>query len=358
MKESELTNLVRRLGQNITEAPSRLPENKITEGWTRLMLIDPLLKALGWDDLYEVIPEDSSIDHGWIDYTLRPSVTDASSLCVEAKKLSSQPPRDRSHEEIQKGIEQTQVRGSDYLIWTNGDTWQLFAVKLPYAPIYEIRIGQVYKDESKIQPTVDWLRLISRETVVNNPQSIVEQIMAYWKERALPQAFKALSEELAEETIKLMESVLPKDLKITSQDILNFLKECEWKGGIQGDQGTWEKPRHWFKPCLQEWEKLVTSGAEKYVRGRENILKDSNKTKLGQYLINDKYEPFPKSVAYSLLGFAKRGKDTRGPVGSALGYFKALGFVEIVDPQSRGDEVTYKRVDAAMQFLKRILQSG
>ena len=67
MKESELTNIVRMLGHHITEAPRKLPANKISEQWTRLNLIDPLLKALGWDDPFEVIPADSSIHGDWID---------------------------------------------------------------------------------------------------------------------------------------------------------------------------------------------------------------------------------------------------------------------------------------------------
>lgn len=359
MKESELINLVRRLGHHITEAPSKLPPNKISEQWTRLNLIDPLLKALGWDNPYEVLAGDSSINDDWIDYTLRPSPTNASSLCVEAKHLLSPPPRDRGDDQIIKGLEQTKTRSSDYFVWTNGDTWQLFAVKLPNAPIYEINIGQVGRDESKIQLTSDWLRLLSRETVVDSPQSIVEQIMAYWKERALPQAFKALSEELAEETINLMKRVLPHELDITSEEILQFLKKCECKETDTRRPGFPEKrTKSWFKPCPQEWERLVTSPASKYVKARENLLEDEYKKKLGEHLISDNYEPWPDTVTYSLLGFPKRGSETKGPTGSTVGYFKTLGFIEIVDPQSKGDEITYKRVDEAMPYLKRILQSG
>jgi hypothetical protein len=230
-------------------------------------------------------------------------------------------------------------------------------LKLPDAPIYEINIGLVGKDEGKIQQAADWLRLLSRETLVNNPHAIDEQITAYWKRKALPEAFTALSEGLAGETIKLMKSALPDILKISPDEILKFLKECHRKATARDDQGIGEKTEDWFKPCLQEWEKLVTSHAKKYMKARDNILGDANKKKLVQYLVSDEYEPFPKSVAYSLLGFPKRGKETKGPVGSALGYLKTLGFIEVVDPQSRGEEVTYKRVDEAMPYLKRILQS-
>jgi hypothetical protein len=354
MKESELINLVRRLGHHITEAPSKLPANKISEIWTRLNLIDPLLKALGWDNLYEVIPGDSSIHDDFIDYTLRPLPAQASSLCVEAKPLLSPPPRDRGHEEIKKGLEQTEARGSDYFIWTNGDTWQLFAVKLPNAPIYEVNIGQVGRDESKIQLTADRLRLLSRETVVNSPQSIVEQIMAYWKERALPQAFKVLSEELAEETIKLMKSVLPPELDISSEEILKFLKECRWEG-IHIRQPSFSEKRRGFKPCPAEWEKLVASREPRYVKARETLLENPRR-KLGEYLISNDYEPWRRTMTFSLLGLPERGSDTKAVTGPAVGRYKEYGFIETVDPQARPDEITYKRVDEAMPYLRRILQ--
>lgn len=230
MKGSELTNELRKLINLTIEAPKKLPPKTMNEEWTKKHLIVPLLEALGWDNPYEVLPEDSP-DHveDWIDYLLKPEPPDASSLCVEAKPLLSTPPRDRGHEQIKKGLEQTQTRGSDYFIWTNGDTWQLFTVKLPNAPIYEIKISEAGRDENKIQLTSDRLRLFSRETVVNSSQAIVEQIMAYWKEMALPEAFTALSDKLAEETIKLFRRVLPFELDIPSGEILQFLKECRWR---------------------------------------------------------------------------------------------------------------------------------
>jgi hypothetical protein len=356
MKGSEITNLVRKLGHDITEAPSKLPANKISEEWTKHNLIDPLLTALGWDNPYEVLLEDPSIHNDFMDYTLRPLPPKASSLCVEAKHLLSPPPRDRGDDQIIKGLEQTKARSSDYFVWTNGGTWQLFAVKLPNAPIYEINISQVGRDESKIQLTADRLRLLSRETVVNSPQDIAEQIMAYWKEIALPQAFKALSEELAEETIKLMESVLPHELDISSEEILKFLKECQWEG-IHIRQPSFSEKKRRFKPFPPEWEKLVTSLEPRFVKARETLLTEPRR-KLGEYLISNNYEAWPQTLTYSLLGLPTRGSDTKGVTSPALGLYKKYGFIEVVDPQARPDEITYQRVDEAMPYLRRILQSG
>jgi len=356
MKGTELTNLVRKLGNLIIDAPKRLPPKTMNEEWTKKHLIVPLLEALGWDNPYEVLPEDSpNYVEDWIDYLLKPEQPDASSLCVEAKPLLSLPPRDRGHEQIKKGLEQTEARGSDYFIWTNGDTWQLFAVKRPMAPIYEINVGLVGRDESKIQLTADRLRLLSRETVVNSPQTIVEQITAYWKEIALPEAFTALSERLAEETIKLMRRVLPHELNISSEEILQFLKECRGKADIR--ETGFPKEKREFRPCPPEWEKLVTSLEPRYVKARETLLTEPRR-KLGEYLISNNYEPWRKTVTFSLLGLEKRGQKTKTVTGPAVGLYRKYGFIEVVDPKARPDEITYQRVNEAMPYLRRIMQSG
>ena len=358
MKGSELTNVVRKLGNLVMDAPKKLPPKTMNEEWTKKHLIVPLMEALGWDNPYEVLPEDSPVHvEDSIDYLIKPQPPDASSLCVEAKPLLSAPPRDRGHEQIKKGLEQTKARGSDYFIWTNGDTWQLFAVKLPNAPIYEINIGQVGRDESKIQLTSDRLRLLSRETVVNSPQAIVEQIMAYWKEIALPEAFTALSEELAEETIKLMARVLPHELDISPEEILQFLKDCLRKGADTRRPSFPEKRTREFRPCPPEWERLVTSREPRYAKARETLLTDPRR-KLGEYLISNDYEPWRITMTYSLLGLQRRGSDTKTVTGPAVGRYRLYGFIEVVDPQARPDEITYQRVEEAMPYLRRILQSG
>lgn len=226
MKESEFTNEVCKFSKLIIKAPNKLPPKTLNEEWTKKYLIGPLLEALGWDSPFEVLLENSPDDvEDFIDYYLKPEPPDAARLCVEAKSLLSKPPQDRGHDQIKKGLEQTAARGADYFLWTNGDTWQLFAVKLPNAPIYEISISQTGGDESRIQFISKELRLLSRETVVNNPQAIVEQIRDFWKQKALPEAFAALIDELATETIELMTRVLPHELEISCLEIRDFLKK-------------------------------------------------------------------------------------------------------------------------------------
>lgn len=63
-------------------------------------------------------------------------------------------------------------------------------------------------------------------------------------------------------------------------------------------------------------------------------------------------------MTFSLLGLARRGSETKTVTGPAVGLYKEYGFIDIVDPQARQDEITYQRVEEAMPYLKRILRSG
>jgi len=356
MKGSKLTDVVRRLAVLAMNAPIKLSPKTMNEEWTKRSLIVPLMEALGWDDPYEVLPEDSP-EHveDSIDYLLKPNQTGASSLCVEAKPLLSPPPHTRDHEQIKKGLEQTKVRGSDYFIWTNGRTWQVFALALPNAEIYEVDIGEASDNENKIDKASRRLKLLSRETVVNNPQTIVDQITKEWKETALPKAFLKLTGELREEFIKLMKKALPVELDFSNEEIVQFAEGCPWKETYKGPTGP--DNRRKFTPCKEEWEKLVTSREPRYERARETLLSGLRRN-LGEYLVGDNYEQWRKTVTFTLLKLKKKGSDTKGVTGPAVEVYRRYGFIETVDPHVREDEITYKRVDEAMEYLKRILQSG
>ena len=69
------------------------------------------------------------------------------------------------------------------------------------------------------------------------------------------------------------------------------------------------------------------------------------------------YRPWRKTLTFSLLGLQKRGPATKTVTGPAVRFYTQYGFIRIVDPQARPDEITYERVDEAMPYLKRILQS-
>ena len=63
-------------------------------------------------------------------------------------------------------------------------------------------------------------------------------------------------------------------------------------------------------------------------------------------------------MTFSLLGLEKRGKNTKTVTGPAVGLYRKYGFIEVMDPTARPDEITYQRINEAMPYLRRILQSG
>ena len=107
---------------------------------TRVSLIDPMLRALGWDvddpDLVQVEPK---TDNGWADYALL-GISHRPVAFVEAKKLS---------ENIAAHTQQTvgyaiseNMNGSNrvsYCACTNGDDWKVFDL-FTQAPVMDVSI--------------------------------------------------------------------------------------------------------------------------------------------------------------------------------------------------------------------------
>ena len=110
------------------------------EARTRVSLIDPMLRALGWDvddpDLVQIEPK---TDNGWADYALL-GISHRPVAFVEAKKLS---------ENIAAHTQQTvgyaiseNMNGSNrvsYCACTNGDDWKVFDL-FTQAPVMDVSI--------------------------------------------------------------------------------------------------------------------------------------------------------------------------------------------------------------------------
>src|SRR3990172_9053933 len=83
-------NSMDRLSECIKELQARLDKyskSSLKEAQTRLIFIDPMLKALGWDvsNLDEVDVEHATVDGKAVDYALR--INGSVVLLVEAKSL-------------------------------------------------------------------------------------------------------------------------------------------------------------------------------------------------------------------------------------------------------------------------------
>jgi hypothetical protein len=166
-----------------------------------------------------------------------------------------------------------------------------------------------------------------------------------------------LTGELSEKCIALMKEALPPELDFSNEEILQFVGRCRWGEPDTGGTYPGKKKATEFTPCKEEWENLVTSREPKYERARETLL-SGRRRRLAENLVSPDCKPWRKTVTFLLLGLSKRGKDTKTVTGPAVERYMKYGFIKIVDPHVRPDEITYQRVDEAMEYLERILQLG
>ena len=139
---------------------------------TRMALIDPLLKALGWDvdDPGMVTPE-HKVSSGWADYALlRPDGTPAAT--IEAKKFGTQL-KDYRDQMLKYAI----TDGIKYAGLTDGNNWELYdifqPVKLEEKRILEVSIAGDPIHESALKLLLLWRgNLKSGEPVPANPPII------------------------------------------------------------------------------------------------------------------------------------------------------------------------------------------
>ena len=110
------------------------------EARTRVSLIDPMLRALGWDvddpDLVQVEPK---TDNGWADYALL-GISHRPVAFVEAKKLSANI-ADHTQQTVGYAISEN-MNGSNrvsYCACTNGDDWKVFDL-FTQAPVMDVSI--------------------------------------------------------------------------------------------------------------------------------------------------------------------------------------------------------------------------
>ena len=153
----QLLEVVQTLRQRIDEHKSELSKN---EAQTRYSLIDPLLRALGWDtaDPKQVIPEypvpvnDSKYR---ADYKLL--IGEEPKVIIEAKKLNklkgeslfdNEPGHRKSLGVITQGLTYCQEEGVPYLVVTDGRQWDLYETHKPVPKgeklvlWFDVRLGQ------------------------------------------------------------------------------------------------------------------------------------------------------------------------------------------------------------------------
>ena len=170
MASKELTNLVKDLSQKIINAPNELEQSERNEEWTKVVLILPLLKGLGWDSATDIIYESRPDDtEGRLDFILKSQPQ----IGVEAKALDESFPKDHNHSQVKKGLKQSKNRGASYFIWSNGDCWQFYSLALENAPVYQVIISSTSGSDISTRSGSDHHNFL-------NPDFLTSPIRAAW----------------------------------------------------------------------------------------------------------------------------------------------------------------------------------
>ena len=123
MALDSLQRVIEKLQKTIEAHRGYLAEN---ETRTRQVLIDPLLRKLGWDvSNPNIVQLEYRVKQGQPDYAL---MSKGKPLAVvEAKRLES----DLGDDQIMQALAYANAGGIPYMIITNGDTWEMYEVFKP-----------------------------------------------------------------------------------------------------------------------------------------------------------------------------------------------------------------------------------
>ena len=127
--------------ENLRMKIDRHRKDGLNEYQTRIIFVDPLLEAFGWDvrDPDEVELEYLTIDRKFVDYALK--INREPVLFIEAKKLND-PLTDI--ESITQVVDYDTSAGVEWCILTNGVTYKLYYItekaKAPENLLLELRI--------------------------------------------------------------------------------------------------------------------------------------------------------------------------------------------------------------------------
>lgn len=121
-KVRELLEAIERVRERIERHGSKLSQNEML---TRYALVDPILRALGWDteDPEQVVPEFST-KAGRADYALL--VKGEPCIIVEAKPLGS-----TLTNAAQQGVNYCVTEGIPYFVCTDGNRWVIYDTHKP-----------------------------------------------------------------------------------------------------------------------------------------------------------------------------------------------------------------------------------
>lgn len=186
-----LLQTLKKVRKRIEEHRSSLRQNEML---TRYALIDPVLRALGWDteDPNQVIPEFQT-EVGRPDYVLR---HERETMGLEAKKLGAD---EKTFEEARrKALPLWQERRIRYYIITDGDQWQVWDISRPKdehpQPLVNVRLSSA---ENLAHLALQLLKVLWFPAIPSMERA-PKPIVAGGEEGPPPKTFKTL-EDLSRE---------------------------------------------------------------------------------------------------------------------------------------------------------------
>ena len=133
----DLVGTIEKLKRRIERHKRYFEEGGQPEWRTRIGLIDPLLKALGWDvadpravEIEPKVTADTPTGKGWADYALMGSLGSNPKpvVIIEAKNLSIKKPPLPQTVGYVVNENMTRAPKIPYCAWTNGDEWGVYDV--------------------------------------------------------------------------------------------------------------------------------------------------------------------------------------------------------------------------------------
>jgi len=242
-KVRELLEAIERVRERIERHGSKLSQNEML---TRYALVDPILRALGWDteDPEQVVPEFST-KAGRADYALL--VKGEPYIIVEAKPLGV-----TLTNAAQQGVNYCVTEGIPYFVCTDGNRWVIYdthkPVKLEEKVIAQAEIssgGDVNYDSAR-QLLALWRPAMPKVKV--GPPSVATEERETEKERETETRDET---QLEQSLQQLKEQMRPGQSPPTS---------IRFPDGTQEDLRTWKDllvaVAKWALPKLQQQRKL------------------------------------------------------------------------------------------------------
>ncbi len=179
-----LQSAIEKLQKTIEAHRGYLAEN---ETRTRQVLIDPLLRRLGWDvSNPNMVQLEYQVKYGQPDYALMSKGKPVA--VVEAKRLRS----DLGDDPIMQALNYANANGIPYMIITNGDTWEMYDVFKPATLEERLLMKLELSQQSAHKNAKQALamrkpNLISKKPVFKPPKSAMNQSSVKPNKLAKPQ---------------------------------------------------------------------------------------------------------------------------------------------------------------------------